>query len=351
MDPISAGIVAGGSLINGLLQGSQNRQNRRFQERENQKARDYNTLMWDKNNAYNDPSQQMERLKKAGINPHLAYSNSAVMNTASSPASSNASATVPGQAPQLDVNALMQARLMKAQERNLNAEADKKEAEAQNTRETTKGVTLQNGILTNDLQTYFDRYDADILFKKSAASVNYSNIQVNDKKIEVSDVDIKKSTQEIVNLMTTNQKLQAEINSIIAKTNLDEQSTKNLIASIGLIYAQIKNYQSQTSLNYELAETQKTTRSNIQADTKNKTELYKSLRRGNKVGDEFDFKQRDIDYTSSISAQRQIILKNIQIRKETGLIDSKVTAQDIENALNSFTAPAKAVKSYMPFGN
>ena len=351
MDPISAGIVAGGSFINGLLQGSQNRQNRRFQERENQKARDYNTLMWDKNNAYNDPSQQMERLKKAGINPHLAYSNSAVMNTASSPASSNASATVPGQAPQLDVNALMQARLMKAQERNLNAEADKKEAEAQNTRETTKGVTLQNGILTNDLQTYFDRYDADILFKKSAASVNYSNIQVNDKKIEVSDVDIKKSTQEIVNLMTTNQKLQAEINSIIAKTNLDEQSTKNLIASIGLIYAQIKNYQSQTSLNYELAETQKTTRSNIQADTKNKTELYKSLRRGNKVGDEFDFKQRDIDYTSSISAQRQIILKNIQIRKETGLIDSKVTAQDIENALNSFTAPAKAVKSYMPFGN
>lgn len=351
MDPISAGIAVGGSLINGLMQGAQNRANRRFQERENQKARDYNTLMWEKNNQYNDPSQQMERLKNAGINPHLAYSNGAVTNTASSPASSNASSTVPGQAPQLDVNALMQARLMKAQERNLNAEAEKKEAEAINTRENTKGVTLQNGILTNDLQTYFDRFDAEMLFKKSATSVNYSNIQVNDKKIEVSDVDIKKSTQEIVNLMTTNRKLEAEINSIIAKTNLDEQSTKNLIASLGLIYAQVKNYESQINLNNELSLTQKTTRSNIQADIKNKTELYKSLRRGNKVGDEFDFKQKIVDYNSSISAQRQIILKNIKTRKESGLLDSKITAQDIENALNSFTAPAKAVKSYSPFSD
>ncbi len=351
MDPISAGIALGGSLINGLSQGRQNRLNRQFQEKENQKARDYNTLMWEKNNEYNDPSKQMERLKNAGINPHLAYSNGAVTNTSSSPASSNASATVPGQAPQLDINALMQARLMKAQERKLNAEADKSEADADNTREATKGVTLQNGILTNDLQTYFDRFDAEMLFIKSATSVNYSNIQVNDKKIEVSDVDIKKSTQEIINLVTTNEKLQAEINSIIAKTNLDEQSTKNLIASLGVIYAQIQNYKSQTALNYELGKTQKTTRSNIQADIKNKTELYKSLRRGNKIGDEFDFKQKNIDYNSSISAQRQIILKNIQIRKESGLLDSKITAQDIENVLNSFTAPAKAVKSYTPFGD
>lgn len=48
MDPISAGIVAGGSLVNGLLQGNQNRRNRKFQAKENQKARDYNTEMWEK---------------------------------------------------------------------------------------------------------------------------------------------------------------------------------------------------------------------------------------------------------------------------------------------------------------
>ena len=66
MDPISAGIAVGGSLINGLSQGRQNRLNRQFQREENQKARDYNTQMWEKNNEYNDPTQQMERLKNAG---------------------------------------------------------------------------------------------------------------------------------------------------------------------------------------------------------------------------------------------------------------------------------------------
>ena len=56
MDPISTGIAVGGSLINGLLQGDQNRKNREWQSKENQKARDYNTMMWEKNNAYNDPA-------------------------------------------------------------------------------------------------------------------------------------------------------------------------------------------------------------------------------------------------------------------------------------------------------
>lgn len=48
MDPISAGIAVGGSLVNGLLQSGQNRKNREFQAKENQKARDYNTQMWEK---------------------------------------------------------------------------------------------------------------------------------------------------------------------------------------------------------------------------------------------------------------------------------------------------------------
>ena len=107
MDPISAGIAVGGSLVNGLMQGGQNRANRKWQSKENQKARDYNTEMWEKNNAYNDPTQQMARLKNAGINPHLAYSQGGVTNTSSSPASSNASSMPEGRAPQLDVNAML----------------------------------------------------------------------------------------------------------------------------------------------------------------------------------------------------------------------------------------------------
>ena len=46
VDPVSAGIAVGGSLINGLLQGDQNAKNRKWQSKENQKARDYNTEMY-----------------------------------------------------------------------------------------------------------------------------------------------------------------------------------------------------------------------------------------------------------------------------------------------------------------
>ena len=122
MDPISAGITAGAGLIGGLFnagsQAKQNEKNRKFQAEENQKARDYNTEMWEKNNEYNDPSQQMARLKNAGINPHLAYSQGGVTNTSSSPASSNASSMPEGRAPQLDLNAIINASLIGAQIKN-----------------------------------------------------------------------------------------------------------------------------------------------------------------------------------------------------------------------------------------
>ena len=166
MDPISAGIVAGGSLVNGLMQGSQNRANRKFQERENQKARDYNTEMWEKNNAYNDPTQQMSRLKNAGINPHLAYSQGGVTNTSSSPASSNASSMPEGRAPQLDVNAMLNARLVGEQINNIKADTAKKEAEANNIGTDTVGKTLQNGITTKVLENWNNTYEADMAFKK-----------------------------------------------------------------------------------------------------------------------------------------------------------------------------------------
>ena len=231
-------------------------------------------MMWEKNNAYNDPSQQMARLKNAGINPHLAYSNGAVTNTSSSPASSNASSMPEGRAPQLDVNAMLNARLISEQINNIKADTKKKEAEASNIGTDTEGKTLQNGITTQVLENWNNTYEADMAFKKSSTSVNYSNIQVNDKKIEVSDMDIKRTTQEITNLVTTNSKLEAEINSLVVETNIDVQQTKNLIATIGLIKAQIDNYNAQALLSRETAKNQSYIRSNIAADIANKGQMF-----------------------------------------------------------------------------
>jgi hypothetical protein len=48
-------------------------QNAKAQDRADRK----NVRFWEKQNAYNDPSQQMARLKQAGLNPHLVYGQSA----------------------------------------------------------------------------------------------------------------------------------------------------------------------------------------------------------------------------------------------------------------------------------
>ena len=346
MDPLSAGIAAGGSLINGLLQGDQNAKNRKWQSKENQKARDYNTMMWEKNNAYNDPTQQMARLKNAGINPHLAYSQGGVTNTSSSPASSNASSMPEGRAPQLDVNALLNAQLIGEQIDNIKADTKKKEAEAKNIGTDTEGKTLQNGITTKVLENWQNTYDADMLFKKSATSVNYSNIQVNDKKIEVSDMDIKRTTQEINNLITTNSKLETEINALVVKMNLDAQQTKNLIATMGLIKAQIDNYNAQSSLARETAKNQSFIRSNISADTANKSQLYQSMQRSNRIGEKYDYSDRILNYDTNSRALQQMIEKTLQIQKQNQLIDKNITAQDLENSINIITAPAKVIDAY-----
>lgn len=78
--PVLGGIIAAGaSLLGNLFNSGSNR-------RTNQKQADYNTDLyakqradaladWERNNAYNSPSQQMQRFKEAGLNPNLIYGN------------------------------------------------------------------------------------------------------------------------------------------------------------------------------------------------------------------------------------------------------------------------------------
>ena len=71
---IAAGVTAAGALGSQLLGNAQAR-----------KMADYefsnNLKMWNLQNAYNSPAQQMQRLKEAGLNPNLVYGNGAVGNT------------------------------------------------------------------------------------------------------------------------------------------------------------------------------------------------------------------------------------------------------------------------------
>ena len=63
---IATGVAAVGNQIGGLAQ-------RKWQREENERTYQRNLEQWHRENAYNDPSQQMARLKAAGLNPNMVY--------------------------------------------------------------------------------------------------------------------------------------------------------------------------------------------------------------------------------------------------------------------------------------
>lgn len=83
MDPLTgaAVVMGGGAIINGITSYLGNKQtnegNMKLAEYQHQK----NMEMWDKNNQYNSPQNQMARLKAAGLNPNLVYGSGAVANS------------------------------------------------------------------------------------------------------------------------------------------------------------------------------------------------------------------------------------------------------------------------------
>lgn len=79
MEPVTtAAIIAGaasaiGSGANAYAQGKMNRKTLKYNKWAMDKQRKWALEDWDRQNAYNSPAQQMQRLKEAGLNPHLIY--------------------------------------------------------------------------------------------------------------------------------------------------------------------------------------------------------------------------------------------------------------------------------------
>lgn len=105
IDPlIGAGLITGvGSAIGNIFgtksSNSQNmkinQMNNEFNAREAEKARQYQTEMWNKTNDWNSPKNVRKRLQEAGYNPYLGLDSSNVGTAQSAGSSSPASAASP----------------------------------------------------------------------------------------------------------------------------------------------------------------------------------------------------------------------------------------------------------------
>ena len=128
--PVAAAIGAGASLIGGAF-------GNRSRKKEGARQRKWNEDMWNKQNAYNTPAMQMERLKKAGLNPALMYGQGNVGNAEKvqgyqQPQIENIGANVAQAAA-----AGTQVDLLQEQKAVLRAEAIQKLANAENLKSTS----------------------------------------------------------------------------------------------------------------------------------------------------------------------------------------------------------------------
>lgn len=89
-------LIAGGASLLGSVLGSRSqsktnqknmelaRYQNEWQAQENEKAYQRNLQMWNLQNEYNSPTQQMARLRSAGLNPNLVYGSGVTGNSAGS---------------------------------------------------------------------------------------------------------------------------------------------------------------------------------------------------------------------------------------------------------------------------
>lgn len=81
----AAGSVAG-SALGASAQDRANQQNMEIAKMQNA----WNLEQWNRENAYNTPTNQMQRLSEAGLNPNLVYGNGATTQAAASPRAAGA---------------------------------------------------------------------------------------------------------------------------------------------------------------------------------------------------------------------------------------------------------------------
>lgn len=108
--PVPVPLIAGGLQLlsqgaNALLQGANNRKSRQWNEAMYARQRSDALMDRDYQNWYDSPSEQMKRLKEAGINPRLAYT-SGVQNQGSVTRSTQTDSWNP-EAPQFALGSVM----------------------------------------------------------------------------------------------------------------------------------------------------------------------------------------------------------------------------------------------------
>lgn len=215
----------GGAAISAIGNFFGNRSNRKASaeafERESKFAREERLAqqqwieqMYEKNNSYNSPAAQMQRLKEAGLNPDLMYSRGDVGNATAPEA--------PQQAMTPRYNVIPTNTY--GQTAQIAADAGLKAAQARLADSQSKKTDTEESLLTADYLLRKARTESDIELNNSTIYVNHELGQLNHAEAEVAakklqEIDVAMSeARERINTMKAQQ---AEIDEKIVQLKFD----------------------------------------------------------------------------------------------------------------------------------
>jgi len=200
---------------------------RRNQERQNTANKQMADLsysrdleMWNRGNEYNAPMAQMDRLKKAGLNPNLVYGSGAV-------AGQSAQSLPKYQAPQMEYSAPAPIDTPRAlgayQDFQLrNAQIDNLKAQRNATNQETVNKTLNEQYLRATLQarSFFERDKAKKMNYDAALSHNKNDVYAHDLNYFIT-----KNRNESLMSAKNLEKMGLEMARITADTEMKKQMT------------------------------------------------------------------------------------------------------------------------------
>lgn len=224
MVPILPAIIgAGGSLLGGIFnsnsQQNANEQQEAFAREMYDRQKADSLAMWDKNNMYNSPEEQMKRLRAAGLNPNMVYGNGSAVNTASpinvpSQSSYHPTAPRPGDAVSGAANSGLSSYFdsqvkeasvnnMRAVNTNLQLDAAIKAATAEgigkDNRQKDFNFLFGQDARPNNLE--FLKLRNDLTFNNSvnAAQTNLFRNELFPNQLKNSDISVERALQDLTN--------------------------------------------------------------------------------------------------------------------------------------------------------
>lgn len=258
-----------GSLLGSLFSKKSSDKQLQMQVRENQKNRDFNAEQADiqrdfitkqiaDQNAYNAPTAVVQRLKEAGLNPNLAYqqigAGQQISNFQGSSATSSGSVGT-GLPDFSGFNSLMQAAQIQSNIELQRSQANKNDADAENTREDTATKQINNTYLPQILQGQIQLQGSQLELNTSQLNLNTAQLRQIDATIANINTNIEEMRSRIeLNSITAEQIRQSMpdiLRELRARADLSEQQAEYYVAGF---LSQIGLNSSLTNLHYTEAQ-------------------------------------------------------------------------------------------------